>query len=215
MSETVYPKISIWSLVKESFSIFKNRPFFWIFLTLFQMIVIGLPSALELLIDPTTSFGALSVFSMNVIYLALQMLANMGFIYLSIKAIRGEAYSFNDFFARMNRARNYLISSLLFTFVVGLGFLLLVIPGIILSTMFIFCTWFVMDKEISGYDSLKKSRELVYGYKWHVLLLLLVIALINIIGLLCFVVGLLVAYPLAFLILSGYYNKLLSIKGNN
>ena len=78
------------------------------------------------------------------------------------------------------------VNSILAYFMMGvltfLGFILLIIPGIIAALMFS-QVFFIMgeDKEISAYDALVKSMNMMKGYKWkffRILLRLFVLAIL-------------------------------------
>ncbi len=59
--------------------------------------------------------------------------------------------------------------SLLSGFIVSIGFLLLIIPGIIFSIWFGFAAILVVLGNLGPTDALKKSKDLVSGYFWPVL----------------------------------------------
>lgn len=61
---------------------------------------------------------------------------------------------------------NILIASILSSFIASICFLLFVIPGIVMSLAFTLVIYLVVETDIAGNDSLKKSRELMNGYKW-------------------------------------------------
>ena len=70
-------------------------------------------------------------------------------------------------------ALNILIAMILVSILVGLGFFLLVVPGIILSLAYSFAIYLVVDKNIVGNEFLKASREMMNGYKWDYFVFLL------------------------------------------
>lgn len=75
----------------------------------------------------------------------------------------------NLLFKGFNRFVETLVAGLLYTLAVSIGFALLIVPGIILSTGFAF-TFFIMaeDANISGVDALKKSWQMTRGLKWDI-----------------------------------------------
>ena len=83
------------------------------------------------------------------------------------------------------------LTSLLVQVLVGLGSLLLVVPGVFLGVMLIVSTVACILEDRSPMEALKRSRELTRGNRWRVLGLLLIIFLLAV-GLL-----LLVAIPTA------------------
>ncbi len=60
---------------------------------------------------------------------------------------------------------NIIIAEILVGLIVGVGFLCLIIPGIILALGYTIVNYLIVDSDISGADALKKSREMMKGYK--------------------------------------------------
>jgi uncharacterized membrane protein len=89
----------------------------------------------------------------------------------------------------------YLGAAILAGLAIAVGFVLLIVPGIIFSIMFMFTTLIVIDREAGPIVAMKESKRITYGYKWPLLGFVLVLALINLLGLLAVVVGLLVSIP--------------------
>ena len=61
---------------------------------------------------------------------------------------------------------NILIAEILVAVLVSLASLLFVIPGIILGLAYSMVAYLVVDTDLSGVDAMKKSREMMKGYKW-------------------------------------------------
>ena len=61
---------------------------------------------------------------------------------------------------------NILVAEILVAVLVSLASILFVIPGIILGLAYSMVTYLVVDTELSGTDAMKKSREMMKGYKW-------------------------------------------------
>lgn len=61
---------------------------------------------------------------------------------------------------------NILVAEILVGILVFLASLLFVIPGIILGLAYSMVTYLVVDSDLSGVDAMKKSREMMKGYKW-------------------------------------------------
>lgn len=102
----------------------------------------------------------------------------------------------------------YLVAMFLVGLAVGIGTLLLIIPGIILALMLMFTPFVVIDRAIGPINSLKESRRITHGHKWSLLGFVIVITLINVLGLICLVVGLLVTMPVTTLALTHAYRVL-------
>ena len=57
----------------------------------------------------------------------------------------------------------YLVASILFTIMAVIGFILLIIPGIIVVLVFGFYGWAIADRELGVMDSFSRSAEITRG----------------------------------------------------
>jgi len=83
----------------------------------------------------------------------------------------------------------YFLTSLLLALLVIIGFVFLIIPGIILALMFQFTLFVLVDKKVSITDSIKISNKLTNGIKWQLFGY----------GLLIFFIAILIMIPIALL----------------
>ena len=99
--------------------------------------------------------------------------------------------------------------------IVSIGIVLLVIPGIIAALGLAFVSYIIIDSDTSGIDSLKKSWEMMKGYKWDYFLFIL--SFIGWIILSFFTLFILWIWLLPYMTISFalYYEKLKELKGTN
>lgn len=84
--------------------------------------------------------------------------------------VRNGKMDFNDIINCIKEKwANILVAEILVGILVALASLLFVIPGIILALGYSMVTYLVVDTELSGVDAMKKSREMMKGYKWDYL----------------------------------------------
>ena len=84
-----------------------------------------------------------------------------------MKIVRGEEVSIGDLFSKGNLLLKAFVTSILTGLVVFGGSLLLVIPGIILAFGYTMINYVYIDNpEIGIIEVMKKSREMMKGYKW-------------------------------------------------
>ena len=102
----------------------------------------------------------------------------------------------------------YLGASILASLAIGVGLVLLIVPGIILALMFMFTTFLVIERELGPIEALKESNRITRGHKWNLLGLLLMLILVNLLGVLALIVGLLVSVPVTVLALTHVYRVL-------
>ena len=90
-----------------------------------------------------------------------------GYIKYVIDFVRTGKFDTNVIFSTIKEKwLNILIASVLVDLIVGVGIALLVVPGIIAALGLSFVSYLVVDKDVSGSDSIKESWNLMKGYKW-------------------------------------------------
>jgi len=102
----------------------------------------------------------------------------------------------------------FLGASILFGLTMAVGFLLLIVPGIIFALMFLFTTFIVIDRQLGPIEAMKESNRITRGHKWQLLGLLLLLTLINILGLMALGLGLLISIPVSSLAFTYAYRTL-------
>ena len=95
----------------------------------------------------------------------------------------------------------------------GIGIPLLLVLGVIVSLMFIFSGFLVIDRGLGPIEALQESHRITRGYKWSLFGLSLLLLLITLAGLLAFIVGIFVSAPVALLALTHAYRVLSSEAG--
>lgn len=89
----------------------------------------------------------------------------------------------------------FLGASILTGLAVGIGLVLLVVPGIIALLFFMFTTLIVIDRGLGPIEAMQESMRIGRGFRWPLLGLIVLLALILIAGTVALLVGLLVAMP--------------------
>jgi len=85
----------------------------------------------------------------------------------------------------------YLVRSIL----VAIGFVFLIVPGIILSLMWAFTFAVIGETPLGFWEAMQRSAVLTEGYRWRLFLLALACVLVLLLGLLAFCLGIFVAIP--------------------
>jgi uncharacterized membrane protein len=118
---------------------------------------------------------------------------NYGVNYAYLKAARGEKAEVQDMFTVFNQYWNVFLANLLVTIIVGVGFILLIVPGIYLSCKLAFVSYLVVDKKMQVTDALKASWNMTNGHGWKVFLIGLLAIPIFIAGIICLGVGVIIS----------------------
>jgi uncharacterized membrane protein len=103
---------------------------------------------------------------------------------------------------------SYIIASFLFSLMLGIGLLLLVIPGIIIALAFGLYGWALVDKGLDPIEALRHSARITRGHRWQLLGFVLVAILLNIVGVLLLVIGVLVTSAVTLIAAGHIYRQL-------
>ena len=139
----------------------------------------------------------------------LPIIIMMGLINVSIKFSDNIKAESSDLFSKYYLFFKVVAASIISGILVLLGLIFFIVPGIILIIKLQFTTFLIIDQEMGPIEALRKSYSITKGVKKELYLFSLLLFLINILGLLTFVVGILVAYPVTFVARAFVYRKLL------
>lgn len=139
----------------------------------------------------------------------LELIIGMGLIRIALKFTDKIEASFGDLFSCLPLFFKYLFSSILYGLIVFAGIILLIIPGIIWGIKFQFYSYFIVDKGLGPIESLKRSSLITKGVKWNLFLFGLLLAGINLLGVLALFIGLFATIPTSMVATAFVYRKLL------
>jgi uncharacterized membrane protein len=132
----------------------------------------------------------------------------VGLLRIFLAAARGQRADFAELFRGMDRFVPLLGATVLMFFVVFLGYLLLIVPGIILAIGLSLAQFYVVDAEQGPVEALKSSWEATKGHKGNLFLLGLAAFGLAILGLLACCLGYYVAMPVAWVAFSIAYLRI-------
>ncbi len=146
----------------------------------------------------------------SVVSWAIQFYLGIGLTQMMLKLARGRRAEFNDLFEGGPRFLPVFGVSLLFGLATFAGFLMLIIPGIIVLLLWWPCYYLVVDEKTGVIESFGAARAVTEGNVGTTFLMWLTGLGISLLGLLACCIGLLFAYPLvemmkcvAYLMMSG------------
>jgi len=126
-----------------------------------------------------------------------------GYVKCLLTIRRGGIVEYKEFFwgfLDFNRLLQLILLNILLSLGVGIGFLLLIIPGIWFSVASSLAgTMIVLDEQPDAIGVIRRSMAVVKGNWWKYAGLLSVICLVNIAGAMCFLIGLLISMPISVL----------------
>lgn len=108
----------------------------------------------------------------NIVSMVVSGLFTFGFTNFFLKISRGEEATNNELFSKMNMFWKYIIASIIIGVAVMVGFILFIIPGIILALAFSQTMLILLDNpEMSVTDAMKLSYNMMMGHKMDYLVL--------------------------------------------
>jgi len=118
-----------------------------------------------------------------------------GFHIFTIKKLMSRRAEFADLFLGFNFFVPTLVASLVIALFVSIGTVLCIIPGLVVAAMYKFTYLFIVDKRMDFWPAMQASHAVVKSDYVGFTLLLLLLLLVDVLGLLCCVVGIFVAMP--------------------
>lgn len=143
-----------------------------------------------------------------IIILVVQFVVSIGITKITLKLYDGDSVSWRDLYASYRLLWRFVAVSFLYGLMVAVGFVFLIIPGIILGIIFQFAMYLVVDKNMGVFESFRKSAELTRGFRWDLLLFNITVIGLNILGVMLLVIGLIVTLPVTWLAIAYVYRKL-------
>ena len=212
------PALPIGDCIKFGWETFKKRP--WILIG--ALVLVGLVSAIPGILTPhpavvegqppppPTAFGIV----MSLVSIAVSMLVSLGLTNFTLRAHDNiETVTIGDLW-NPEPIWRYVGAYLLILLIVLVGFLLLVIPGIIASLGLGFATYLVVDRGMQPVASLKESWRITKGNKGRILLLGLALLGVNLLGAIALGIGVLVSAPITLLAVVHAYRFLQAAAGS-
>ncbi len=135
-----------------------------------------------------------------------------GFHIFTMKKLMGRQSQLDDLFKGFNFFVNTLVASLLIGIFVFCGTLLCIIPGLVIAAMYKFTFLFIVDKRMEFWPAMQASHAVVRSDYFGFTLFLVLAFLVNVLGFLCLVVGLLVTIPATFAAITIAYKEIVGFE---
>lgn len=111
-----------------------------------------------------------------------------------LKAVRGERVEIKDLFAVFQRNYwNAVIANFVVGLIVGLGIVMLIVPGIIFACRLAFVPFLVVDREMDVMDALRVSWDMTRGHGWQIFFMGFMAFFVVIGGIICLGVGIFIS----------------------
>jgi uncharacterized membrane protein len=170
--------------------------FLELFLIGLLLFIISIPvNAFSFLIDDYSNWAGIVVFVFISFAYGVLVLGPLqfGMYYCYLKAARGENLQVGDLFIIKENYINIMLAALLTNIIIGIGVMMLIIPGIIFACKLAFVPYLVIDKKMDAIKALQTSWKMTDGYAMNIFVMGLLAIFIAIGGFIAFVVGVIVA----------------------
>ncbi|MGL5786784.1 MAG: hypothetical protein ACRCX4_08215 [Bacteroidales bacterium] len=226
-------QISVKTLMKESFSLFKEN-----ILILLGLIFGGIVFALLLMIPSTFEIGGVTGSIISQIIISLfQVVYNIMIIKYCLKAIRGLDPGFSEILPNMKQFINSILYSIITMIIlapyfylminqtlsisgitepisspalIGVIFVYTIIAAFILAFRFWPVMYLIIDKNYGIGEAIKKGWTISQGNKMSLLKIILICFILFILGALALIIGIFVAMAYVMLLFTLFYAKVAS-----
>jgi uncharacterized membrane protein len=181
----------------------------------------GLTQAVGMVPKVLTSSGAIESKSAAASALALAFLLvnlvigaflRVGLTRIWLQIARGETPTLGVLFSGGDRLGAMLIATILLGLVIGLGFVLLIVPGVVLGLGLCLTQFYVIDTNMSARQAMRASWAATKGQKGDLFVLGLAAVGLALLGALMLLVGLLATVPIAYIALAVAYTRISGIR---
>ncbi|ACF11125.1 protein of unknown function DUF975 [Chlorobaculum parvum NCIB 8327] len=131
----------------------------------------------------------------SLLFSALAAPLYAGYSIAAFRLINGQSLQFSDFFRGFNYFLPLFLAGLASGIIVSVGFMLLIIPGIYLAIGYMLTTFLIIDHRMEFWQAMETSRKIITKNWFAFFVFALVLALINVLGILALGVGLLISAP--------------------
>jgi hypothetical protein len=135
-----------------------------------------------------------------------------GFHIFTMKRLTGRNAEVGDLFKGFDFFVPTLVASLLIGLFTFLGTLLCIIPGLVVAAMYKFTYLFIVDKRMDFWPAMQASHAVVKNDYFGFTMFLILAFLVNVLGALCCLVGLLVTIPLTFAAITVAYKEIVGFE---
>ena len=145
---------------------------------------------------------------LNIVVICVSAYIQLGLAVYCIGLYKGDEVSYVTIFSRFNGLKP-IVFILILSVVIMLGFILLIIPGIILSLMYSQVFYILADDpDIEAIEAFNKSEKMMRGHKWQLFMLNLEAALYIFAGIFTLFIWWAWLIPRYSVAIAGFYEEL-------
>ncbi len=183
----------------------------WIGAIFVYALITGLFNVMQGAISPKDVNGAPQIgplyFLFSLIGFVVGQFLIGGLMRMAIATVRTGRADFGQMFSAGDVIPNLIFAGILTSIATVIGIFLCVVPGLLLSGLFMFVTPLIVDKRMGAMEAINASLNALKPQMWMALLFVIVVGLVAAAGLLACGFGVLVTGPLALITVAITYNN--------
>jgi uncharacterized membrane protein len=150
----------------------------------------------------------------NLILAVISLVLSYTWIHLSLNLIDKKMFNIfsKEAIPSVLQVWNYFKTSFLYAFCILGGIILLIIPGFYFAGRLMFAVYLSVDKNQGAMVSLKESWDMTKGYAWQLLWKSIVIGLFMFLGIIAFLIGSIITYPIGIIVIVMMYREFTKFK---
>jgi uncharacterized membrane protein len=193
-------KFSATDIIGQAWQLWKNH-------VIFSWMVLGVVFVVTIIfgiLDPKGESVLVSILSMLV-----TLFFELGAFALFLKLVRtGQEGKIEEIIGQKEIYPQALIGNIIYYLMMIVGFILLIIPGIYVAVRFMFLPYVFVDQKLGWQEALKEASRLSEGRRWDLFGFSLLLVVMNIVGALLLLVGLLISIPVSAIAMAMAYEAL-------
>jgi len=198
-------KFSINGAIKFGWQITKRHFWFFVAVIIISILLNMIPEFIAGMFEENARILSMIL---NILSWAISIVVQMGLFKIALKFCDDEQVVISDLFSCIPLFIKYVFGAILYGLIVFVGMILLIIPGVIWAMKLQYFSYFIIDKKLGPVEALKESSRITTGIKWDVFAFCSLLIVINLIGFLCFVLGLFVTIPMTLVAYAFVYRTL-------
>ncbi len=198
-------KFSPTDIISQAWQLWKNHIVFsWLVLGVIFLVTIVFG-----VLDPRGDSMLISLLSMVV-----TLFFELGAFALFLKLVRtGQEGKLEEIIGQKDIFLQALIGNIIYYILMVIGFILLIVPGVYVFVRFLLLPYVFVDQKLGWKEALKEASRLSEGSRWDLLGFVLLLVIMNIVGALLLLVGLLVSIPVSAIAMAMAYEHFKKEKG--
>lgn len=199
-SRNIRMNFSVSNIISQAWQLWKSH-------VVFTWMVLGVIFAVNIvfgILDPKGESILVSLLSILV-----TLFFELGAIALILKLVRtGQEGQIQEIISQKEIYPQALLGNIIYYIMMMVGFVLLIIPGIYVAVRFMFLPYVFVDQKLGWQEALKEASRLSEGRRWDLFGFSVVLILLNLVGVLLLLVGLLITIPVSMIATTMMYEFL-------